>query len=276
MSNRLRSVLESFVILAIVLVLIQTFLEDFAVLMGWPWGFRMTLIYTGFFFDLFFTVEFLARLYTAVYTGRVGKYFFRERGWIDFLASIPLLLLSSGPALLSILTGGSAMFALGSMLNVLKVVKAVRIARILRLLRVLKIFKQIKYTDSVMAQRHIAKITAMTVTLFVVFLFAATMALSLFDVANVDEVFTERYETVAAKIARNIPDEGRAARLYVEELSEGVAVLLVKREEKTLYSLYDNAYYAANYGPTDYQYVSVNGYDFFFKLTLNIPIKRFI
>ena len=144
MRNRTKSALESIVIAAILLVLAQTFLEDFAVLMGWTWNTRMVLVYAGFFFDLFFTVEFLSRLYTAVYSGRGGRYFFRERGWIDFLASIPLLLLSSGPAVLALLTGGSAMFALGSMLNVLKVVKAVRIARILRLLRVLKIFKQIK------------------------------------------------------------------------------------------------------------------------------------
>ena len=264
MSKRLKSILESFVILAIVLVLIQTFLEDFAILVGWQWNVRMVLVYTGFFFDLFFTVEFLARLYAAVYTGNGADYFLRRRGWIDFLASIPLLLLSSGPAVLSLLTGGSAMFALGGMLNVLKVVKAVRIARVLRLLRVLKIFKQIKYTDSVMAQRHIAKITAMTVTLFVVLLFSATLILSLLNVISIDEVLTGRYETVAGRIAQNIPEEGREARSYVEEMGEEESILLVKQSDRTLYARYSNEYFRTHYGPTDYQYVGVEGYDFFF------------
>ena len=113
MTNRMKSVLESIVIAAILLVLVQTFLEDFAVLIGWSWDIRKVLLFAGFFFDLFFTVEFLARLYAAVYNGRGATYFFRERGWIDFAASIPLLLLSSGPAVLALLTGGSAAFALG-------------------------------------------------------------------------------------------------------------------------------------------------------------------
>jgi hypothetical protein len=264
MEGRMKSVLESFVIGAIILVLAQTFLEDFAVLMDWTWNLRMVLVYTGFFFDLFFTVEFLSRLYVAVYNGKGGQYFTKERGWIDFLASIPLLLLSSGPAVLTLVTGGSVMFALGGMLNVLKVVKAVRIARILRLLRVLKIFKQIKYADSVMAQRHVAKLTAMTVTLFVLLLFAASLGLSLLDVVSVDELFTARYQATAEQVVQDVPEEGRAAREYLETLSGAEDLLLVKQGDKTIYSAHDNPYYRANYGPSDYQYIELDGFHFYF------------
>ena len=89
MRERTRTFLESIVIGAIVLVLIQTFLEDFSVLAGWTWTVRRFLVVTGFAFDLFFTIEFLSRLYTAVFNGRGMTYFAKERGWIDFAASIP-------------------------------------------------------------------------------------------------------------------------------------------------------------------------------------------
>ncbi|MBT3274238.1 MAG: hypothetical protein HN368_13865, partial [Spirochaetales bacterium] len=265
------SILESFVIGAIILVLVQTFLEDYAILVGWTWNIRKVLVFTGFFFDLFFTIEFLSRLYSSVYSGRAGQYFFRERGWIDFLASIPLLLLSSGPAVLALLTGGSALFALGGILNVLKVIKAVKIARVLRLLRVLKIFKQIKYTDSVMAQRHVTKITSLIISLFVILLFIASVALTLLDVESIDSVFTKRNQITAEKIADGLPDEGRAARLFVEEMGEDV--LLVKNGNKTIYSRYKNEFYAENYGPGDYQYVAVAGYDFFFDIKIMLVLQ---
>lgn len=92
-----RSVLENIVVVAILLVLVQTFLEDYAVIAGWSWDIRRVLLFTGFGFDLFFTVEFLTRLYVSFVNRRAGRYFWHERGWIDLLASIPLLLLNSGP-----------------------------------------------------------------------------------------------------------------------------------------------------------------------------------
>ena len=54
MSIRMRSILESVVVVAILLVLVQTFLEDFAVLSDWIWSSRRILVITGFAFDLFF------------------------------------------------------------------------------------------------------------------------------------------------------------------------------------------------------------------------------
>ncbi|MFW5689569.1 MAG: ion transporter, partial [Spirochaetota bacterium] len=156
--SKTRETLENVVIVAIVLVLAQTFLEDFAVLAGWTWDARRVLLFTGFAFDLFFTIEFLTRLYASFVNRRTGIYFWYERGWIDLLASIPLLLLSSGPAVLAYLTGSATIVGFAGILNVLKVVKAIRTARVLRLLRVLKIFARIRNTDSTMAQRHVAKL----------------------------------------------------------------------------------------------------------------------
>ena len=88
--------------------------------------------------------------------------------------------------------GGAA-----GILNVLKVVKAVRIARILRLLRVLKIFKQIKNAESVMAQRHVSKITTMAVSIFVGVLLFGSIFMQMLSIPSDDleneKVVTDHY-----------------------------------------------------------------------------------
>ncbi|MFW6215857.1 MAG: hypothetical protein ACOC45_07910, partial [Alkalispirochaetaceae bacterium] len=94
--SRLRESLENLVIIAIILVLFQTFFEDLAVVLRWSAGARRLLTISGFAFDLFFTLEFLIRLYDAYRYRRLGEYMLEERGWLDFLASVPLLLLNSG------------------------------------------------------------------------------------------------------------------------------------------------------------------------------------
>ncbi len=98
MQSKMKNLVESIVVLAIFAVLIQTFLEDYAVLASWSWSTRRILIFTGLGFDLFFSIEFLIRFFTAAFKKEGGKYFMEGKGWIDFLASIPLLVLNSGPA----------------------------------------------------------------------------------------------------------------------------------------------------------------------------------
>ena len=85
----------------ILLVLIQTFVEDLAVLLGWSWTVRKILIFSGFGFDLFFSLEFITRYFSALRKGKAVKYMFQERGWVDLIASLPLLFLSSGPEVLA-------------------------------------------------------------------------------------------------------------------------------------------------------------------------------
>ena len=267
------SFIESFIVVAILLVLVQTFLEDFGVIADWTWSARRILVITGFAFDLFFTVEFLSRLYSSVYAGKGSQYFVRNRGWIDLMASVPLLLLSSGPAFIALVTGGSAAFALGSMLNMLKVVKAIRIARILRLLRVLKIFKQIKYTDSVMAQRHVAKITSMTITLLVVLIFGISLLTGFVGMPEIDGIYSERNMRAGYEMAIELDARTKSLTEIVGMQKSGEDILLIKHSGTTLYSRYDNTYYRHNYGTSDYQYVSVNDYDFFFDIKVILKMQ---
>ena len=197
------SFLESVVIAAILLVLVQTFLEDYAVLTGRNVDIRNKLLLAGFFFDLFFTIEFLIRFYYALMGRRVGRYLTSERGWIDFLASVPLLMFNSGPFALTLLTGSGIALGLGGILNLLKVIKAIRIARILRFLRIIKIFRRIKNVSSPMAQRHVASITAISITVMVLCLLFFTFFSSTLQINGLDTAFSKQQQATADYLAEN-------------------------------------------------------------------------
>lgn len=243
--------LENIVMVAIFLVLIQTFMEDLAVLLDMRWNTRLVLIFAGFVFDLFFTVEFLGRFYNAFLNGKAGDYVFREKGWLDFLASIPLLLLNSGPAVISIVTGTAAAFTIGGFINIIKIVKAVRIARVLRLLRVLKIFKQIKYADSPMAQRHLSKVLSIVVTGFVVCLFAGNLVFSIFFSNGLDQNFTEGQKRAYVQIHKQF-EQGASASAARQAADIWNTVLVIQHEGTTLYSRHDSDFYTRHFGISDY------------------------
>ncbi|MBA7663877.1 hypothetical protein ES703_71925 [subsurface metagenome] len=266
MNRRFINLLESLVILAILLVLVQTFFEDFAILVGWGWGIRQRILLAGFFFDLFFTVEFLIRLYYALLNKKSLQYLRMERGWIDFLASIPLLMFNSGPMAFAIFTGGTAMLGLGGILNLLKVIKAIRIARILRFLRIIKIFRSIKYVQSPMAQRHVASITAIGVTVVVFSLLAFSILSGILDIEGLDSTFFNRHRQIITYLEENKEDPADfvQAMTTLEETEENL--MIVKYREKTLFSRYENGYYAEFFGPGDYSYVQAGELELFFDL----------
>lgn len=164
--------LEGLTILMIVLVIVQTFLEDFLVLIDIDYSFRQIVILNAVFFDIFFTFEFFIRLFSAVKRKEGKKYFFHRNGWIDLLASLPLLLFVSGPfAFAFFFKSAGGGFRLLRSFSMIKVIKAIRVTRILRLLRVLKIFGKIKNTESPMAQRHISVISTIVVLSLIFFMF---------------------------------------------------------------------------------------------------------
>jgi hypothetical protein len=252
---------EGLVILAILLVLVQTFLEDLALVLGWSWPVRRGLIVAGFGFDLFFTFEFLIRFYAALSRRRAARYFLHERGWIDLLASVPLLLFNSGPAVAAIYFGGGAAGVLGGILNVLKVTKAIRITRILRLLRVLKVFGRIRYAESRMAQRHAAKVTTVAVTVMVLVPFLWTAAEGALRLNTTEELLAGQREAKVQRLAEAEPS-GEMQRIA----GEMPDLLLIKRGEETLYSRLSNAEYRRLFGPEDYTVLHRDGRRYFFSL----------
>mgnify|MGYP006273005725 CR=1 FL=1 len=273
--SRVAHVLEGVVIVAIILVLIHTFLQDLATMLGWTWDTRRVLLIIGFGFDLFFTVEFLVRLYYAILDRAAGRYFWRERGWIDFLASIPLLLLNSGPAMLALAVGGGTVVGMGGMMNVLKVVKAIRIARILRLLRVLKVFTTIKNTDSPMAQRHMANITTLSVSVIVLSIVAYVAVASAAGFPGLEsQVQSENIRATSFIDARNLTEEDNE-RLLRDYAASKPSILLVTESGETRYSRHDNEYYDTYFGPGDYGYLRSGEVGVFFDVrTLNAEEAR--
>lgn len=266
MNKRVGAFLDNLVIAAIVLVLIQTFLEDYAVVAGWPWNTRRVLIYLGFAFDVFFTIEFLVRLYYAYVRRELKTYFVHQRGWIDLLASVPLLLFNSGPRVYALIAGGVGISGIGGIMNVLKVVKAIRIARVLRLLRILKIFARIKHTESRMAQRHVATITTIAVTVFVGGMLVFSVFAGLSEAGGLDV----RYQRQNVRWYDYILSQNLASAENQDDLQDfadaNKSILLVKQGGSTQFTQFDNRYFEKYFGPTDYVYTGSGGLGVFFDL----------
>ncbi len=260
----LASVLESLVIAAILLVMAQTFLEDFAVVSGWPVEVRNRILLAGFFFDLFFTIEFLVRLYYAIMDRRAGRYLTLERGWIDFLASVPLLMFNSGPAAAAMLTGQGIVIGVGGILNLLKVIKAIRIARILRFLRIIKIFRGIKNVSSPMAQRHVASITTISVTVVVLSLLFFTLASSGLRFNGLEQAFAEEQRKTAAYLEGSKDDPSEIAIALSTLEAVDTSLLVVRHRGQPLFSRYSDGYYRQSFASGDYSYVQKGELELFF------------
>jgi hypothetical protein len=256
--------LESLVVVVILLALVHTFLEDFAVLVGWTIAARRWIIWAGLGIDLLFTLEFFTRVYIALSRGELGRYFFRDRGWVDLLASIPLLLFNSLPNTLSLLAGAGLATGLGSFLNVLKVIKAVRIARILRLLRVTRIFRRIRYVRSTMAQRHLSTITTISVTILVFWLLSVSVLSQLGFFRGIDATFLDRQASFARHVTEVGPERGALGRRAVAAAALEPTLLIVRQQGGIIvWSRFDDAYYAHRLLPGDYGYFAANGVEVF-------------
>lgn len=266
MTKRLVNFFESLVIAAILLVLVQTFLEDFSVLAGWDTGRRNMILLAGFCFDLFFTIEFLIRLYYALLDRRALNYLLRQRGWIDFLASVPLLMLSSGPWALALFTGETLFLGVGGILNLLKVVKAIRIARVLRFMRIIKLFRHLKNVTSPMAQRHVATVTSIAITVLVLSLLLFSGFAEMLNMDALSSTITDHHRSLAVELtARAAEPADFVQTLDVLEATED-SLLIVKFRGRTLFSRNADSYYRQYFGPGDYSYAAEGDLELFFDM----------
>lgn len=160
---KIRTILENFIIVAIILVIVQTFVYELCILLHWQVRVRDMLMISGLCFDALFTSEFIVRGIASGRRREFVRYFLHERGWVDFISSVPLLLLDSVPSVYMMLAGHIHGDSAMGVMNALKIVKAIRITRILRLLRIIKIFGKIHNVESAMAQHHTASIATTAV-----------------------------------------------------------------------------------------------------------------
>lgn len=264
MRARFVNFIEFFITTAIVLVLIQTVLEDALMVFGVSWSIRSIFIYTGLAFDLLFTLEFLVRSWNALMEKRFQRYFFRQNGWVDLLASIPLLIFTSGPEFLAHING--EIFASSvAFMGMLKVVKAVRMARVLRLLRLLKIFQRIKFANSVMVQRHTVRVvTISTATL----IFMATLIGTFFtfvETQGTEEVLLEDQNRAALMLNRVFMRESGSEAIEVWGRSQS-SVLLIKNNDVTLYAREDSDDWQSDFALGEYSLHKAGSFSIWFDL----------
>jgi len=252
--------METLVTAAIVLVLLQTIAEDILVISSSTWAVRRIFIYSGFAFDLFFTLEFLIRSWNAICRRSLRRYILFESGWVDFIVPVPLLVLTSGPILLSTMRG--TIFAgSGTLIGLLKVVKAVRMARVLRLLRLLKIFRRIRFADSAMVQRHTIRIitTAASTLIFSAMVVGTVLAVS--NSNGTEEALLMEREAAALGLEKASLSGPEDIEIWG---SSEPSVLLLKEGGRILYAKYDGEYLKDYFGPGDYSIREAGPYSIWF------------
>lgn len=254
---------ETLVMIAITLVILFTFVEDLAAYLIWDWNIRKTLLYIGFGFDLFFTIEFLFRYFSSIVRGDTGEYFIHRRGWVDFVASVPLLLFNSGPSVYFLLSGAAFAGGVG-VFNILKVIKAVRVARILRMLRVLKIFRTIKSVDSLMTQRHLTRIISTVVVSVIAVMFMGSI---FFSSRFLSSPAMDRNNETALNITKYFQSKAESGPNEIADLVEiHQNILLIKNRNRTVFSRYTDNQYSSDFGPGDYFYEQFEDTFVFFDL----------
>ncbi len=245
---KIRDFLENFILLAILLVIIHTFLYEVSIYYHWSVNSRNILIYSGLIFDLIFTIEFFIRTTISAKKQKKGflRYWFYERGWVDFLSSVPLLLFDSGPSVYILLSGATAGgdAAIGT-LNVLKVVKAIRVTRILRLVRILKVFGKIHNTESKMAQHHTATIS--TISVFTIVLILISFSL-IGDGSGSKDIEKRRqyYQNIIA-VGKNSNKD-----TIVKLLKTDLNILKIERKNKLIYDKIPYKDFIIKYSHEDY------------------------
>lgn len=139
----------------------QTILEELSIILIFPGRIRQSILIFGFFFDLFFVIEFLIRLITAIKSKKFIKYLLFDRGFLDLLASLPVLLLYSAPLFFKIMN--IKIFKINYIhyelynLTLLKGCRLIIVSGILRLLRIVNIFGNSIYKNSIIAKENIIK-----------------------------------------------------------------------------------------------------------------------
>ena len=264
MKEKFRRFVEGIVTAVIILVLVQTLLEDVLVLSEASWTVRRIFIFTGFTFDLFFTGEFLIRGWSALVHRSLGRYLLRKNGWVDLVASIPLLVFTSGPELIALLSGGTFAGA-GAMVGLLKVVKAVRMARVLRLLRLLKIFRRIRFADSAMVQRHTVRIVTTAAAALILSTTVIGAVFALTRSVGSEEVWSLEQEASVRSLADN-PEWAAGPDAAGDWGRSHPSVMLVKDDDRTLYARDDEVSLRRNFGPGDYTVGAAGPYMVWFDL----------
>ena len=188
---------ERFIILAIILALVHSFLDEYSRIEHWSVSARKIILLIGLAFDFIFSIEFIVKLIFAAKEKRVSVYLKQKRGWADFCTSLPVLLLSL-PSVYFAFSGQPGCDPSAFFCNILFFLKDARAARLLRFMRIIKLFGKIKISSSPMAEHHVsvictAVVFAMVCCFFIFSLFATPISRKVIDRA---QFFDESISTI--------------------------------------------------------------------------------
>jgi hypothetical protein len=183
---------------------------------------------------------------------------------VDFLASIPLLVLNSLPHALALCAGAGLATGLGSFLNVLKVIKAVRIARVLRLLRIIKLLHNLRYAGSALAQRHVSTVATIAIAVVILWALAASALESAGVLPGLQKAFSESQVLRASSLTEGGAGPAGLARRAAAAAALDPTILLVRPQGgDPAWSRYSGEYYAAHFIAGDYGVYAANGVEVF-------------
>jgi hypothetical protein len=258
---------EPLFLVLIVLVILQTFSEELATFMNYTVALRKKLLLAGFGFDLAFTIEFIARLSRASRRGGAGKYMTKEYGFIDFIASLPLLVFHSGPLVyLTFFAGKIGFFTSMSALSIMKIIKPIRIARTLRYIRTLKLVGKTK-RQFIMTARYISRLLTIVISLIV---------LSLIGFSFVDngKVIASKSQETRTLLSNYIESQDEYS---FDTLLKGTkSVLFIKSGRDVLYRGIDDTVFKKRFMGDDSYRSMVGSYEITFSNKDRKKINAFI
>jgi len=262
MKEKQSGVLENLVLVAILLVVVHTAVEELALILDWSVSMRDRLVYISFFFDVFFTLEFLIRFFSS---SKPWHYVFKERGWLDFLASVPLLILNSG--LLVIAMTFYPDYTIETYVagfGLLKLVKAIRVARIFRLLRVLKVFRKIKNAQSVLAQNHLTRILSTSISTVILGFFLAQGVISFLELPSFERTMKEGFFQRARQMETLLDTGDNQTLLSIA--FEDPQLIFIQKENQSVFSRYTNQVFRDHWNSGDIFFVEEGSATFFFSV----------
>jgi len=252
--------LEGLLFILIILVIFETYGEELAVFLNLNVEIRKLLLLAGFCFDVIFSIEFISRLIMSGKRGGIGQYISREGGIIDFLASLPLLVFSSGPLLFMTylsdgtgftlpVVGSVGLMAVGN-LRFLKIVKTIRIIRIFRLIRAMKLFGKVK-TRYLMTPRYVAAPIIIVIAISVIALFG-------FSFLENEKIIQPKAEEVARVLSAYVAMEDDIDFNLL--FADADSLLMIQSDGNTIYRNIDRDIFEERYLNDDYYNVEVGPY----------------
>jgi hypothetical protein len=252
--------LEGLLFILIILVIFETYSEDLAVFLNLNADVRKLLLLAGFCFDVIFSLEFIARLIMSGKRGRIGHYIASEGGIIDFLASLPLLVFSSGPLLFMTylsegtgftlpIVGSVGLIAVGN-LRFLKIVKTIRIIRVFRVVRAMKLFGKVK-TRYTMTPRYVAAPVIIVISI-------AVIALMGFSYLENEKIIQPKAEEVTRILSAYVAMEDRTDFNLL--FADAGSLLMIESDGNIIYRNIDEDVFEEDYLNDDFYNFEVGEY----------------